>query len=1237
MIQETLKQQSKLGILTAMYEKFQSAGDTGNADKLKQLIMKVNKEEFIIAFCGHFSAGKSSMINFFLGDQVLPSSPIPTSANTVKVQKGEDYAKVFYHHQPPVLFPAPYDFKEVKKFAKDGDSVSAITISSNDFSLPDSCAIMDTPGIDSTDDAHRVSTESALHLADVVFYVMDYNHVQSEVNFLFTKELLEAEKPTYLIINMIDKHDENELSFQDFKLSVSEAFANWNVYPDGIFYTSVRDLNNSENEIEVVKQFIYEMAGKGLNDGKDAIMQSANALVERHLNWLKEQYEEEHADDFEVLSELPHEERVHLTNQVDSLLKEKKSLTGRIEDIKVQYADALETILKGAYIMPAATRDLGKSFLESAQPDFKMGLLFAKKKTDAEREARIKAFLSDLQEKVKTQLEWHIKELAVKMLNQAEIHDSTLEGKAQALQIEVTESYIKNSLRPQVDITGEYVLNYTNDLASAIKKKARDVSEGFLNEMVTVMEGIVEQQSISIDKELEGYSEFAEALKVTAAMNAEIVYQTERLEAIAHQTESLADERDIDMLLTQWKEEEKNITVKIMKTEKGSNSRSVNEQPESDYDKENKEAVPSVTVSSSDAADLRGKEKLMETAASLQQAAKLIQPLRGFQSLYKELKEKANRLEQQTFTVALFGAFSAGKSSFANALMGESVLPVSPNPTTAAINKIMSSDAEHPHGTATVKLKTEAMLLEDVSLALAAFDKSAKTLDEALQLAGQIIAKAGEVDKGKTHLSFLRAFHQGLPEYQNDLGNVVTVDLEGFKRFAAEESKSCLVDLIELRYDCEMTKQGMVLVDTPGADSINARHTGAAFEYIKNSDAILFVTYYNHPFSRADREFLIQLGRVKDSFAMDKMFFIVNAVDLAQTTDELDEVMDYVTDQLNGFGIRFPKLFPLTSKGALMEKQTPGSFKHSFLPNSGISEFQGQFDSFIENDLTGLAIESAQAAVKRTEELLRDVITASRQDEKAKRNALETLSQEAQSISELLSVIKGDAERQRLKKEVDELTFYSKQRVFFRFNDFFKESFNPAVLKDDGGDLKIVLKQSMKNLLDALGFDLAQEMRATALRTEMFVNKLLNEKQSSLLQQMQKVRRTLSLQPYEPNERESIEFTGAFAQLDTGEFKKELALFKNPKSFFEKNEKAKMSEGLQKRLDEPALIYVKEQGERIFEMYTEVLDQELLAIQKEFKTEISDIFAGLRAALEETVDLPYYENAVAELAKMHSK
>ena len=49
---------------------------------------------------------------------------------------------------------------------------------------------MDTPGVDSTDDAHRLSTESSLHVADLVFYVMDYNHVQSGLNFTFTKNLM---------------------------------------------------------------------------------------------------------------------------------------------------------------------------------------------------------------------------------------------------------------------------------------------------------------------------------------------------------------------------------------------------------------------------------------------------------------------------------------------------------------------------------------------------------------------------------------------------------------------------------------------------------------------------------------------------------------------------------------------------------------------------------------------------------------------------------------------------------------------------------------------------------------------------------------------------------------------------------------------------------------------------------------------------------------------------------------
>ena len=213
------------GQMAALYEMFNENENIQSGDRVKDLAVKLQKQEYSIAFCGHFSAGKSSMINTLMGENILPSSPIPTSANLVKIKSGEDYAKVYFKEDTPHLYPAPYDYEKVKSYCKDGDQIQSIEISYSKTSIPSNVTIMDTPGIDSTDDAHRIATESALHLADLVFYVMDYNHVQSELNFLFTKELTEAGKEVYLVINQIDKHREEELSFLDFQKSVVESFA----------------------------------------------------------------------------------------------------------------------------------------------------------------------------------------------------------------------------------------------------------------------------------------------------------------------------------------------------------------------------------------------------------------------------------------------------------------------------------------------------------------------------------------------------------------------------------------------------------------------------------------------------------------------------------------------------------------------------------------------------------------------------------------------------------------------------------------------------------------------------------------------------------------------------------------------------------------------------------------------------------------------------------------------------
>src|SRR5690606_28053866 len=96
--------------------------------------------------------------------------------------------------------------------------------------------------------------------------------------------------------------------------------------------------------------------------------------------------------------------------------------------------------------------------------------------------------------------------------------------------------------------------------------------------------------------------------------------------------------------------------------------------------------------------------------------------------------------------------------------------------------------------------------------------------------------------------------------------------------------------------------------------------TNVAFEYIKNADAIIFVTYYNHAFSQADKDFLTQLGRVKDIFQLDKMFFVVNASDLAKSEEELQLVVEHVERNLLQHQIQSPRIFPLSSQAALLSR-----------------------------------------------------------------------------------------------------------------------------------------------------------------------------------------------------------------------------------------------------------------------------------------------------------------------------
>lgn len=1165
---EQLEQSELQERLSTLYSYIHKHQNENLEKKLTQLAEKTLLQEYSVAFCGHFSAGKSTMINRLIGENILPSSPIPTSANLVKVKTGDEYAKVYFKHDKPRMYLPPYDYEQVKNYCKDGDQIEWVEISHSDSNLPKGMVILDTPGIDSTDDAHRIATESALHLSDLIFYVMDYNHVQSEVNFLFTKDLTIAGKEIYLVINQIDKHREEELSIEEFKQSVEDSFLSWGVKPKGIFYTSLKDLSHPQNQFEELQTFIHERINNIETHLKESLFISLNQLAGEHLSWLEEQNADQEERALELLNELPIIEQEQLEEKEEELNSRLKVLKNEHLGFLKKFQDEIEKVLKNAYLMPFQTRELAERFLQANQEGFKVGFLFSKQKTDTEREQRLDSFYHDLLEKVSSQLDWHLRSFFQQVIEEYQIQDEVVLKACQNYQTPFSKELLVSNVKPGAILSGEYLLNYTNDVVAEITREARKVIMTILENLSNVMELKLAEQMNKIQIGRERIRPYIEAKSKLVEIESFITTEKSNMENIlTGQQKDLKFQKDI---FTQKEEDvviiRENDQLPLLVTENVVM------------------AEENISISQNQPIAKINKEDLL---LRLKSTAKDLKGVKGFEQTSIELLEKASRIEHQGFTVALFGAFSAGKSSFANALMGADVLPVSPNPTTAAINKILPITNQYPHGTVRVKLKNSEQLLLEVQRSLKMFDLHADNFNQALDHIQKIITQSTDfIGNEKIHISFLNAFQLGFSDLTESLGQIIQTEIGEFRDFVANETKSCFVEWIELYYDCEFTRNGITLVDTPGADSINARHTGVAFDYIKNSDAILFVTYYNHAFSKADREFLIQLGRVKETFELDKMFFIINAVDLANDEEELQSVISYVTSQLTIYGIRQPHLYALSSLLALKEKLSSEG-----TTSSKMNEFEESFYRFISEDLLKTTLASAESELQRIRHEIKILIEASNVDETVRKDRIKQLYLEKEYAKECLKKQSISYLETRVTQELDELLFYIKQRVFLRFNDFFKEAFNPAVLKDDGRNMKKALNGALEEFLLSIGYDFAQELRATSLRMDAFLRKQLREFHHSLSISLTEINKELSISVRDVLPNRHLEFANAFDLVGRALFQKALATFKSPKAFFEKNEKKKMVEELYDVLQHPADEYLINEGIKLRILYKELLNE----------------------------------------------
>ncbi len=106
------------------------------------------------------------------------------------------------------------------------------------------------------------------------------------------------------------------------------------------------------------------------------------------------------------------------------------------------------------------------------------------------------------------------------------------------------------------------------------------------------------------------------------------------------------------------------------------------------------------------------------------------------------------------------------------------------------------------------------------------------------------------------------------------------------------------------------------IVDTPGTNAIIQEHQTITEDFVPRSDLVLFITSADRPYTESERQFLAQ---IKDWGK--KVVIVVNKIDIFETDDDLEQVIDFVqhnTRQLLDTDIH---IFPISARKALRAKQ----------------------------------------------------------------------------------------------------------------------------------------------------------------------------------------------------------------------------------------------------------------------------------------------------------------------------
>jgi small GTP-binding protein len=183
-----------------------------------------------------------------------------------------------------------------------------------------------------------------------------------------------------------------------------------------------------------------------------------------------------------------------------------------------------------------------------------------------------------------------------------------------------------------------------------------------------------------------------------------------------------------------------------------------------------------------------------------------------------------------------------------------------------------------------------------------------------------LLVVVGEFNAGKS--AFINAL---LGDKILEEGVTPTTTKVNILRYGEEKQVTVLSESVESLTLPTPFLEEISIVDTPGTNAVIREHEEITSLFVPRSDLILFVTSADRPYTESEKTFL---KAIRDWGK--KVVLVINKIDILESSEELEQIQEFVLDNVKEILKIAPVIFPVSSRLALRAKLgNPSSWEES--------------------------------------------------------------------------------------------------------------------------------------------------------------------------------------------------------------------------------------------------------------------------------------------------------------------